>query len=24
VPTYPWVSDMKWTPETIVSARSKR
>ena len=24
VPTYPWVSDMKWTPETIASARSKR
>jgi microcystin degradation protein MlrC len=24
VPSYPWVSDLKWTPATIVSARSKR
>jgi microcystin degradation protein MlrC len=23
VPTYPWVRDLKWTPQTIVSARSK-
>ncbi len=22
-PTYPWVSDLQWTPEAIVSARSK-
>ncbi|MFO7692177.1 MAG: M81 family metallopeptidase [Vicinamibacterales bacterium] len=24
VPTYPWVPDLTWTPETIISARSKR
>jgi microcystin degradation protein MlrC len=24
VPTYPWVRDFRWTPATIVSARSKR
>jgi len=24
VPTYPWVPDLKWTPTTIVSARSGR
>jgi microcystin degradation protein MlrC len=24
VPTYPWVPDLKWTPATIVSARSTR